>query len=570
MDTAAKSKQIDAYTSEMLSKAEKYQIDVQNRTQIASKWIHLAVDRSKADKKRSNIYFKPESVRRVYEFFSFIRIKKGRQYVQFNLSPFQAWILSEIFGWFYTADNTRRYRYALLYTARKSGKTVFMVCMELYMLMYDYEEDPEAYLCATTREQAGQGLRYTKNIVKKSISLRKRLKVQQFQIKYEKRSGILRVLANKPDANDSLNPYVFIIDEMHAHKNLDFYNVMKSGIMERINPLGIITSTAGFNKDYPFFEMLEMAKKVLEGILNDDITFYALYTLDDDDDIEDCTTWEKANPNLGVTISLEALKKEWDKAKLMISTKRNFITKNLNRYLDGEDQWIADEVYVENFKQMPVPSTRVDAFIGIDLAATKDLCAMVIVWKDPETGKLGVIPEFHFPQNEDKRIRAGGIDLVAWIEEGYIIEHPRRTIDENIIIDRIRYWNDFFNIMRIDYDPWNSSTIISKLETDMGIECCKFPQNVKWFNFPLRYLEKIIYQNEILISDSPVLRWMFRNIVLYYDGNGNFKIMKNKSNDSVDGPVALAMAIFGWLSNNNDLFAEFFKELYADKIEEKR
>lgn len=534
--------------------------DVESGKITASKYIQQAIQRSRKDRKRTDLTFNASAVERVYKFFSFLRIKNGKKYTQFILSPYQAWILSEIFGWYYLSG-IRRYRYALIYTARKSGKTVFSVAIQLYMLIYDGEADPEAYLCATTREQAGQGLRYVKNMIKNSPAMRSRLKVQQFQIIYPKRSGLLKVLANKPDANDSLNPVVFILDEMHAHKTLDFYNVMKSGTMSRDNPLGIITSTAGFNKDYPFFLMVETAKQVLEGVIEDDITFYALYTLDDDDEIEDETCWIKANPNIGVTIRLDALQKEWEKAKLTVTEKNNFITKNLNRYVDNADQWIPDDIYVTAFHDAPAPIKRPVAYMGIDLSSTRDIASIVIVWSDPITGRLGVIPEFYFPQNEVKKVRNSGIDLGAWIEKGHIIEHPTATIDQTLILERIKYWNTIFDIQQINYDKWNSGFIIPEIESTLFINCQHFNQTTIWYNFPLRYIEKIFFEQTVDMSLNPVMRWMFRNIALYKDGNGNIKIMKNKSLDSVDGPVSFAMSIAAWLENNHDATAEFFKTI---------
>ncbi len=566
MATPAVQKAIKNYISESIKKAEQYKRDVESGKQIANKYIQLAVTRSRNDARRDDIYYNQSAVERVFEFFYFLRIKDGAKYNRFNLTPYQAWILSEIFGWFYN-DQSRRYRYALIYTARKSGKTVFSVGIEFYMLMYDREEDPEAYLCATTREQAGQALRYSKNIVKHSKHLRKRLKVQQFQILYEKRSGLLKVLANKPSSNDSLNPYVFIIDEMHAHQTLDFFNVMKSGTMSRVNPLGLITSTAGFNKEYPFYQMLQTGYRVLEGSIEDDITFYAMYTLDKDDEIEDYETWEKANPNINQTIRLDALKKEYEKARLTPSELNNFITKNLNRYLDNLEQWIPDENYVECFKDGHIPDNKKpNAFMGIDLSATRDLASIVIVFEDEKTGKLSVIPEFYFPQNEVKRIRESGIDLREWIDKGYIIEHPTPDIDQEAIYERIAYYNTIFKIQQINYDKWNSGFIIPKIERELYIYCKHFNQNTVYFNFPLKYIERLVFRREINLSTNPVLRWMFSNIVLYYDGNGNIKIMKNKSQDSVDGPISLAMSIGAWLVHNSDATTAFFKELMQDKL----
>jgi len=570
MPTPDKSKQIARYISDSMAKAESYKTNVSNGSQLANRWIKLAVQRSRNDATRTDIYFDPREVARVYEFFYFANISDGERYRRFNLTPYQAWILSEIFGWFYTGhQRKRRYRYALLYTARKSGKTVFFVVVEFLILMYDQQEAPEAYLCATTREQAGQALRYSKDIIANSPALRKRLIAQQFQILYKKRSGLMKVLANKPEKNDSLNPSIYIMDEMHAHPTLDFLNVMKSGTMFRKNPLGIITSTAGFNKEYPFYTMLQTGQKVLEGILEDDITFYALYTLDEDDEIEHFDKWEKANPNIGHTVRLDDLVAEYRKSKLTISELNNFITKNLNRYLDNIEQWIPDEQYVKCFRTIAPPTgQRVPAFIGLDLSSVRDIAAIEIVWTDPATGHIATISEFHFPQNESRKIRESGIDLGEWIQKGHIIEHPTNSINQEIIFERIKHWNTVFEIIQINYDKWNSGFIIPKVETELFIFCQHFNQTTVWFNFPLKYIERLFFEETIAMTTNPVMRWMFANIQLYYDGNGNIKIMKNKSRDSVDGPVALGMAIGAWLQFNGDASANFFRELFRDKLPE--
>lgn len=100
---------------------------------------------------------------------------------------------------------------------------------------------------------------------------------------------------------------------------------------------------------------------------------------------------------------------------------------------------------------------------------------------------------------------------------------------------------------------------------DDGLYCKNFNQTTVWFNFPLRYIEKCVFDQSIDLSDNPVLRWMFRNIVIYKDGNGNIKIMKNRSLDSVDGAVSLAMAIGAYLENNNDIVKDIFDSYINEK-----
>jgi len=554
-------------------RANQYRTGVMSGKILVNKYIKKQIERSEADKKRSDIYFNQKAVDRVYKFFSFLFIPiKGRP-EQFKLTPYQAWIVSEVFGWHRKKDDMRKYRYLLLYTARKSGKTMFTVAILMYISYYDYEYDSETYLLATTREQAGQGLKYFKGIVKNSPIIKKRSKINQFQITHEVNGdAIIKSLAAKPETLDGLNPNGAIIDEMHAHNDLELYNVIKSGILSRFNPLVIITSTAGTDKEKPFYKMLERAKAVLDGELQNDSMFYALYELDEDDDIEDVTKWSKANPNLGVTIPDNALSMEWEQAKDSIIERHNFITKNLNMYQDSLDQWISDADYKNCFKSFNEKEMYGwKAWGGIDLASTRDFASLVWVLQDPNTEQFYVVPEFYFPNNDKNKLRTSGVDIQQWIDKKWVIQHKTRTINYDAVKSRIEYYSNIFDVQTIDYDTWNSSMLIQTVELDLDIKCEVAPQNTSYFNFPLKFLEKLILDERITMGKNPVLRWMFRNIVLWQDGNGNVKIAKNKSHDSVDGAVALSMAIAGWLRDNFNFEGEFLEQwnkTFEEKIEE--
>lgn len=543
--------EVKKFTSEMWKRVEAYKKGVLDGSIISNRWIMLAIQRGNLDHDREDLYYSKEAVDRVFEFFSFLSIPIKKKPRQFKLTPYQAWIISELFGWYRVKDDTRRYRYGVIHTARKSGKTMYAVSILLYLFCYDREYDPEAYLLATTREQASQALKYSKTIVKNSKRLNKRITRKQYSLTHSlKGEGICKTLASVAERLDSLNPNGCIIDEMHAHEDLSLYNVMKSGVMARENPLILITSTAGFHRDYPYFSMLERAKKVLLGEAENDSMFYALYTLDDTDEVEDSSTWVKANPNLGVTIPINALDIEWDQAKSSIIERLNFIVKNLNVYQDSETNWIPDEDYMKCFRPVDINSFKgCKAYIGTDLSATRDIASLAIIIED-EDGKFHLFPEFYFPQNETKKLRSSGIDFTEWIEKGWIHELQDKTINHDYIFERIQFYNEFLDIVSIGYDPWNANLLFPKVELELGIKCLSCRQNTSFFNFPLKYLEKQIFEQNINLSVNPVLRWMFRNVVLYFDGNNNVKIAKNKSDDSVDGAVAAAMAIGMWIEEN--------------------
>ena len=556
----------EKYIEEMNRRAQSYIDGVLDGSILVNKWITLQVKMGEADKKRTDLIWDQVALDHAFKFFSFIRIPIKGNPEQFKLTNYQAWIIAQLFAW-YRLDGTRKYRYGIIYTARKSGKTMFSVAVMLLLSYYDNEFDSEVYLLATTREQANQGMKYMKSIVNQSPALLTRSTVRRFDIgHYENGEAILKSLAAKAESLDSLNPNGCIIDEMHAHPDLSLYNVMKSGQLARENPMILITSTAGFNTEYPFYGMIERGKKVLMGEMENDSMFYALYTLDEEDDPLDQTNWVKANPNLGQTIPANALAIEWEQAKDSIIEKINFQVKNLNLYTDGIDQWISDADYLPNFLKVdPTLMKGWKAWGGLDLASTRDLASLVWVLQDPETKRFYVVPEYYFPLNDDNKVRVSGIDLTQWIEKGHIIQHDTKTIDYEAIKDRLRYWDTIFDVQMLGYDQWNSALVIPYAELELGMYCQVVPQTTLFFNFPLKFIEKEIFAKNISMSDNPVLRWNFRNIVLYQDGNGNVKIAKNKSSDSVDGAVSLGMAFGCWLRDNFNMEAEQLNDYMNNK-----
>jgi len=439
--------------------------------------------------------------------------------------------------------------------------TTYASVLALYALTKG-EYDAEVYFCATTKDQASQALRYLKSMVGVSPALNKRVKRQQYRLKYEsdeRGSCIARPVANEPDTLDGLKPSFAIVDEKHALPDNDLFNIMKTGMLACEDPQIVTISTAGFNRDYPFYKELELGKKVLDEELDDDSTFYAFYTLDDESEIGDPEMWIKSNPSLkdenGIgTMWLDDLVVDYKKACMTLVDKNNFITKNLNVYTDSVDSWIPDAAYKKCFNEVDVESLRgCDAYMGIDLSRTRDLASLVVVVKDPETGRMKVIPEFFFPTEAgENKIRESGIDLTEWIDAGWIQPHYGNIIDYNEVFERIKYYSEYFNLISCGYDSWFAAQLIAMVESEIMLDMIPLKQNTGTFTFPMKYFERLVFSEDIDCSKSPVLRWNIRNCVPYYGGNDDCKLMKNKSLDSIDGAVALLMALAVYANDNFD------------------
>lgn len=539
---------IESYLETCWLMTKRWVEDIETKKIVANKWIKLAIERYRRDLKREDLEFRNEEVDRVLKFFYFARININNEYKRFIPVPFQVFFIMNIFGFYYKGTNKRKYRYAYLFIARKNGKTVLSALLQLYGLLGDRVEDPVSLLVANTREQAQIALQYATGIINHSPALNKRLDPQRYLIKLKGNNqiGYSKTLASNSNRLDGYNPSIALVDECHAMTDHSIFNVIKSGTLARENPLIILTTTAGFSMDSLAFDLFEAGKRALSGDIVDDSFFYMLFCLDEGDNYEDTNLWVKSNPSINQTLYLEDLISEWNQSKHLPTQKDNFLTKNLNLFLDQSEAWIPQDDVRKRFNDLNLDDFAGEkCWAGIDLSSTKDLTALSLLFQ--RDGKFYVFPFYFFANNPEKRIRKGGVDLTYWIREGYIFQCMTPTIDYNILFDTIKTLSGKFQIEKLCYDQFNSALIVPRLQ-EIGIYCEPFAQNAMKFNFPIKYMEKMIYDGEIIFQKNPALLWNFRNIVLYKDGNNNVKFMKNKSLDSIDGAVSTAMSIGAFLS----------------------
>ena len=540
---------IDDYVKQSWKSCEKYIHGVLNGTIKTNKWIKKAVERHLNDLKRKDIYYDSEKIEKVYKFFYFVHINIDNKYRRFELLPFQAFIIAALFGFYWKGSDKRKYRYAFLFMARKNGKSVFSAALQIYFLIADGVQDPQSLLLASTREQASICLDYATGIINHSPALRKRLEAQRYKIifKDKTRGGFSKVLASNAHKLDGYSASGAILDEIHAYPDDKLYNVIKSSILARENPMIFLITTAGFSLTSFCYNHMLYAQNILNGDITDDSMFAMLYTLDEEDDPADKSNWCKSNPALTKINHMDDLTSEYNQSRYSITQLNNFLTKHLNVFVDAEENWIPNEVLAPAFQDFDEKKLYgKDCYIGLDLSATRDLTALVCLIRDND--KFYAIPYFFMANNAEKFLRSGGVNLKQWIKDGHVELCDTPTIDYDLVVDKFKQLQERYNIRMCSFDPHNSAAIINKL-WDIGIPTAPFQQRAQMFNEPLKALEKAIFDGDIIMK-NPALKWNLNNAVPYRDGNANIKLMKNKSLDSIDGAVSLAMAMGGWMTNN--------------------
>lgn len=529
--------------------AEQYAHDVVAGKVLACKWVKLACQRHLDDLQEApdrGFFFDQEAGERVIRFFRLLRHSKGEWAGQvFDLSPWQQFVTWCLFGWKKKKDNTRRFRTAYIEVARKNGKSTWLAGLGLYLFAADDEPGAEVYSAATKREQARITHSEATRMVKSSPTLRKRIGIFRDNLHIEETASKFEPLGADSNTMDGLNVHACIVDELHAHRTRDVWDILETATGSRRQPLQLGITTSGFNKHSVCYEQHEYTKKILDHILEDDTYFGIIYTLDEGDDWQDDGVWEKANPNLNVSVKIDDLRRKAVQAKELPSKQNAFKRLHMNLWTQAETRWLSADrwqacgtpVNEEGLRGRP-------CYSGLDLSSNIDITALVHVFPPEVEGEpYKVVCRFWIPQdNMTKRVRRDRVPYDVWCRQGFIQATPGNVIDYKHILSQLDDDARKFDIKELAFDRWGATKVIQEIE-EHGLTVVQFGQGFASMARPTKELEKLVLAGEIAHGNNPVLSWMADNVVVREDPAGNMKPDKDKSIEKIDGIVALIMGL---------------------------
>lgn len=531
-----------------------YVADVISGRLPSCRMVILACQRYLDDWKRDDLYFDWKAVKKFVAFSSSLKHFKGEFAGRpIDLEPWQIFIVANVFGWKKKVSGKRRYTYADVFVPRKNGKTTFAAVLALYCMMLDGESGAEVYAAAVDREQARICFEASKELI--SVSMFSRLvKTYTSSLVYQKTASSYKPLSKETKNKDGLNPSCAVCDERHAWQTNEIYEVLKTGIGARSQPLIFSISTAGNDTSLPYFSDIKFLKEVMLGIKEKDNHFIMLYTPDDEDAWDDPMTWHKVNPNYGISLSPTYMENEYLEAKQKGGTVlAAFCTKNLNKWVDAPTVWISDDTVKENNHDLDESQLLgEECYVGIDIASKTDLtCASFYFPRYKAFKYLYIIPEAKVIELEDR------VDYRRWAEQGWVTVAPGKVIDEEWYLERLKIELDKYNIKCIAYDPWGMWNMIQKFGryTEVLLE---YQQSIRYMSVPTKWLESSVLKAELNFMHHPILRWNMQNVVIYTDPNANIKLDKARSRNKIDGVVATVNAIGGWLNKTTGDTGEIY------------
>lgn len=523
----------------------------------ACKWTRLAVERQIADLQREPSedwpwVFDPDRAARPCEFIELLPHIKGkwaRQRQLIELEPWQSFVCTTVMGWVHRDTGLRRYREAYAEVPRKNAKSTFTSGLALYMLAADGEHGAEVYSAATTKEQARIVFNDARAMAERTPDLRTYLGVAILTncITVAHTSSKFSPLAAEASTQDGLNVHFAAVDELHAHKTRDLYDVIDTARGAREQSLLWLITTAGTDRSGICYERRTHITKVLDAVIEDPSMFGIIYTIDDEDDPFDPSTWAKANPNWLVSVLPDDMHAAARKAQAMPSSLNNFLTKRLNVWVSGESPWMD----MRAWEKCAAPGLDINDFAGekcwagLDLAQKKDFAAYVKVFERPDAWY--VFTKLYL--NELAVQESGNAHLSGWARSGHVQVTDGDITDFDVLAEDMRADCRQFDVQEIAFDPALSMYFAGKL-IEEGLPLVEIAQRALFFTPPLIQVENLVLEKKLVHEGNPVMTWMVSNLVVKVSKFNELRSpTKERPENKIDGPMAMLMALGRALSS---------------------
>ena len=450
-------------------------------------------------------------------------------------------IINPLYGTF-DENGLRQYRTAYIQIPRKNGKSNLIAALGLYHLFADNEPGTEVIVAAADRAQAGIIHEIQKQMVMNSPFLSKKCKVYRNSIVLNNDSSFIQAISADANTKHGFNAAAILFDEVHSQPSRELWDVLTTATGARRQPITLAITTAGHDKQSICYELYDYARKVREGSIEDSTFLPVLYEIDEEDNIHAPSTWAKVNPGIGSSIKLEYLQQQSDKAKQLVTYENTFRRLHLNQWTSSEEKWVSDEDFMSGCTAFdPEDYYGLPAWGGLDLAATEDITAFVLIIPDGDDFKVLLKAWVTSAAVERRRGRTGA-DYDAFVKKGLLTVTDGNSTDYRVLRRDILEMCENYDVKGIAFDRWNSSTLIPDLVDD-GLECFAFGQGFASMSAPVKNLEILIRGARLDHGYNELLRWMCSNIQIKRDPAENLKFDKSKSSDKIDGMVALAMAM---------------------------
>lgn len=526
--------------------------------------VRHIIDMQRAKTEGFKYKFSNQAAFKVIDFYKYLSHVKGNAGT-FRLLPWQQFIVGSMFGWVYKQENAagralRRFKYADVYVARKNGKSTLACGIALYMLLMDGEVGADIFTTGPTGKQARIVFDDSRKMLKKSVLPQVfNLRMNNDAIYADDLNAKMEYKNSIPDNLDGLNSHFAVVDEIHSFKSPAVYDVMKTSMGSRENPMFFVISTAGTNLNCIGHELFTTDESILRNKSDPELSetkFCALYTIDHGDAFNSDQAWHKANPSMrSGARSRDELVALANDAALRPSARPNFMTKYLNIFVNGSDKWLQyDDIRgtANNTLKLDDFAGRddLDCYIGVDIGLVDDLSAIGYVFVDKDEN-ITCFTKAFFPIDKlPEATDTAKANYTKWhnMKDGSFTLTDGASCDFDLLEDELVDACRMFNVKSIELDPWNANQL------ERNLKKRKLPANLrgqgkKDLNEPTKLFERLVIDQALTHNGSAVLEWCMVNSYIDVDRNNLVSVIKeNKhSEDKIDCVKAIITALAGFV-----------------------
>lgn len=484
---------------------------------------------------------------------NFCKQSKGKWGGQaLKLELWQKAFIAAIFGFIHKTNRTRKYREVLLVVARKNGKSTLSSAISLYLQVADNEPGAEIYAVATKEKQAKIVWSEAKKMVKKSPFLLKSIKPLVKELKGRHNDSTFVPLGSDSDRLDGLNVHGASLDEIHAWKDKNLYDVIKDGTSAREQPLIFMITTAGTVREQVYDLKYDEAEMIINGFddpegYKDERFLPIIYELDKRSEWTDRKNWRKANPGLGTIKKTDNLETKVHKAQNNPLLVKNLLTKDFNIRETSSEAWLNFEE-LNNTANFDVGELNPRYGIGgTDLSSTTDLTASSVLFMLPDDPTIYCLSMYWLPEDLlEQRSREDKIPYDQWVKQGYMRTTPGNKVHPKFVT---RWYLEVQNeldiyIPWIGYDSWSANYWVEEMQGHFGKEAMiPVIQGKKTLSGPMKQLGADLKAHKINYDNSPITKWCLSNTSVDIDKNLNIQPAKQRNQRKrIDGTAAMLNA----------------------------
>lgn len=441
----------------------------------------------------------------------------------------------------------RRYETVILEICRKNGKT-FIVAFLMLLLFYLEPKFSRFFSVAPDGALAKEIKQALEPLIKANASVFEEgeFKILRDCIRHIPTDTVYTPLNYSKDRMDGKEPTVFVADEVGALPTAYAIESMRSGQLLVINKLGFIISTKYPTIDNPMEDEVGYAKKVLDGIIEDETVFALLYEPNETKNwATDDNIILQSNP---LAIEIPAVYKDLlDKRRKAIEREKlreNFLTKHCNIIYQGAGtESFIDVTEVQKCRVDKIDWSGKEVFIGVDLSMTNDNCSVAMTSCDDDVIIAEAISFIPDGRIEEKN-QFEKINYYDFINAMKCIACGDKTVDYKVIEDFVFAIEDKYDVvvMAIGYDRYNALSSAQKWDEKYNTVCIR--QHSDTLHPPTKLLYEKIMNGKFRYEDNKLLEINFQNAKCVYDTNMNRYVNKKKSNGKIDMVVALINSIY--------------------------